>query len=234
MKKTTLLLLSILLFSCKGNQIQETALSYTMTPNKTYSYEFVLSSKALTITQLVDFKLIESTNDSLQMEAAIQDMKWKDDGGELEQETNQYYKDRFINNPFVFTINSQGKILKNLEYKSGHHQETVFDINNFFMELPTGIQKTGDSWTGSRPAVDLIFTRINSKYTFLEIQNDSLAHIKVSSELKSDDEDSVFTKNLKGTYIVNTNNGLLEIGKLEMGGFNGFSNISGTIRIYKK
>ncbi|MCH2195137.1 hypothetical protein [Kordia sp.] len=58
MKKTTLLLLSILLFSCKGNQIQETALSYTMTPNKTYSYEFVLSSKALTITQLVDFKLI--------------------------------------------------------------------------------------------------------------------------------------------------------------------------------
>ncbi|WP_298510014.1 hypothetical protein [uncultured Kordia sp.] len=234
MKKITLLLLTIFLFSCKGKGIQETEFTYTLSPNETYSYAFVLKSKILTITQEVDFKLVKATNDTLQLEAEIKDMKWKDDGGELEQETNQYYKDRFINRPFVFSIDTQGKVLQNLEYKSGRQGETVFDINNFFMELPAGIQKTGDSWTRLRPAVDLMFTKIDSKYTLLEIENDSLAHIKVHSELKSDDENSSFTKNLKGRYIINTKNGLLEAGELEMGGFNGFSNISGTIRIYKK
>lgn len=233
MKKTTLLFLLILLTNCAGKQ--ETELTYTISPNETYSYMFVLSSKILTITQDINFKLTKATDETLEIEAEIQDMRWRDDGGDLEKETNQYYKDNFINRPFTFTVDSQGKIIEKLAYKSGREAETVFDVNNFFMELPKGIQKVGGSWTHSRPADDLLFTKIDSKYTLQEIENDTLAYIKVSNELKGDTNNSTsFTKKLNGTYIINTKNGMLEAGELKISGFNGFSDISGTIRVYKK
>lgn len=232
MKKITLLFLIILLTNCAGKQKAE--LTYKISPNETYSYMFVLSSKILTITQDIDFKLTKATDSILEIEAEIQDMRWRDDGRDLEKETNQYYKDNFINRPFTFTIDSQGKIIESLTYKSGREAETVFDVNNFFMELPKGVQKVGDSWAHSRPVDDLMFTKIDSKYTLQEIESDTLAHIKVSSELKGDGNSSSFTKKLNGTYIINIKNGMLEAGELKISGFNGFSDISGTIRIYKK
>jgi hypothetical protein len=229
MKKITLLL-TLFLVSCSGKQ--ETTLSYKIPKDKTFTYTFVMESKKLTITQEVDFKLIDTTENVLKIETEIKKMIWED-GSEYEEDTNEYYKNNFINRPLVFTMNSQGKIIKKLSYKNGNQEEVpVFDANNFFIELPNDIKKTGASWTRKRPIKDMMFNEVATTYTLKKIEKDTLAHINVSSELLGDDSKG-FTKFFNGVYIVNTKNGILEKGALKITGFSGFSNISADLSIEK-
>lgn len=190
-----------------------------------------MKAEKLTITQEVDFKLLDTTGNTLKIEAEIQKMNYKD-GGEYEEDTNKHYKNNFVNRPLIFTLSPQGKLMETLTYKNGNQEEApVFDVNNFFIELPNDIKKIGDSWTRKRPIKDMMFNEVATTYTLNKIENDTLAHINVSSELLGESEG--FTKFFNGNYIVNSNNGLLEKGTLKITGFNGFSNISANISIDK-
>ncbi|PTX58723.1 hypothetical protein C8N46_11231 [Kordia periserrulae] len=216
---------------------QEITLSYSFTPNETHTYNFALLSKILTITHEIDFKLIAATNDTLKIEAEIQAMRWKGDGGELEKETNEYYKNNYINIPFEFAIDTQGDILENLSYKNSGREEAIFDINSFFIALPKGNLKIGDSWTIERPVEDMVFDKVKTRYTLKKVTENSVAIIEVFSDFKEDNSKRstvAFSKNLQGDYVLNTKTGLLESAQLTISGFNGFSNISGTLSIHKK
>ncbi|WP_108116603.1 DUF6263 family protein [Kordia periserrulae] len=235
MKKITFLLLVVMLTGCMKQQ--EITLSYSFTPNETHTYNFALLSKILTITHEIDFKLIAATNDTLKIEAEIQAMRWKGDGGELEKETNEYYKNNYINIPFEFAIDTQGDILENLSYKNSGREEAIFDINSFFIALPKGNLKIGDSWTIERPVEDMVFDKVKTRYTLKKVTENSVAIIEVFSDFKEDNSKRstvAFSKNLQGDYVLNTKTGLLESAQLTISGFNGFSNISGTLSIHKK
>lgn len=228
-------MLVVMLTGCMKQQ--EITLSYSFTPNETHTYNFALLSKILTITHEIDFKLIAATNDTLKIEAEIQAMRWKGDGGELEKETNEYYKNNYINIPFEFAIDTQGDILENLSYKNSGREEAIFDINSFFIALPKGNLKIGDSWTIERPVEDMVFDKVKTRYTLKKVTENSVAIIEVFSDFKEDNSKRstvAFSKNLQGDYVLNTKTGLLESAQLTISGFNGFSNISGTLSIHKK
>lgn len=199
--------------------------------DKTFTYTFVMKAKKLTITQEVGFKLIDTTKNALKIEAEIQKMTWED-GSEYEEDTNKYYTDNFVNRPLIFSLNPKGEIIDKLSYKNGSPEEVpVFDVNNFFIELPNDIKKLGYSWTSKRPIKDIMFNEVISTFTLKKIEKDSLVYINISSKFKGDTEG--FTKFFKGVYILNTKNGMLEEGTLKITGFNGFSTISGDIHIVK-
>jgi len=231
MKKLLIALITFSFLSCSQNN-QEIKLSYKIPKEKTYTYTFSMESKKLTITQEIDFKVVDITQSTLEMNAEIKKMNWKSNST-LDKETNEYYQRNFIDRPVVFKINKQGKVIENLAYlNSNQKMELLFDINNFFIELPNDSIQPSYSWKRTRPIDDIMFNEITTTYTFKKIIKDSLAYINVFSDLKGDSEG--FTKSFNGIYLLNIKNGMLEEGKLEIAGFNGFNNISGDIRIYKK
>ncbi|WP_343632110.1 hypothetical protein [Fluviicola sp.] len=190
--------------------------------NKKIEYRFEMTSEAINIE--VAF-IPRTSGDSIYMEMVIDLF----DAGE-----NQALFTDFSGDTIVYTMDTKGKIIDPMRFKGfGKDATSVLNTGLFFLEFPGEKIVQGTEWNTDNPVVDMIFSRVETRYYVSKIEKDGMYLISTESEFITE-EDGGYTKTMLGMYLLNPVTLEVESASIDVYGFNGFRNFSSAILIYKK
>lgn len=188
-------------------------------------YNLVLDSKILKLNIDLECK-IEKENGKIIVNSEIKKIIYTD-GSSDEAAINKDYQSH-VGGQFVSEFDSLGHQINEPDSRA------FVNISLLFAEFSPVAIKSGDTWSGKKPAKpDMIFDHMITNYTCESI-NDSSTTIKTVMNFKQAGDKSSqmnITKKYEGNYVVDNATGSVISGNFTLTGFSGFSNMKGEVII---
>ena len=211
-------LILFILLSCSNSSGQK---KITFSPKESRKYYVELTSPGLNLWIHLT-SIFDQNKDSVFMRSRINQIECNETDSELNEAYQQY-----VNTLIENVYDKNGKM-----FNKSH--DVVVNTDLLVVQFPETAVKVDDSWIAIKSArPDVFFKNIDVVYTCREIKEDAMV-IDVRMKFVANDDAGIsglkITKKYDGYYIVN-NDGTVREANLTISGYNGFSNINGTLKI---
>lgn len=221
--KTIIILFQLcFILSCAQNS-KDAQMVFQPKGKMTYQYEMKSDQMNMTGILNTDFKQENGQNimdvDIVKISANSSDGKYL---GYHEYEGNTYTR-QYNNHGEATDLNQLPKQIINMDL--------------FVVAFPNFPIKEGSHWKSKKTAKpDMFFDHIDVEYT-CTLMKDDVVMVKADMVFKSADKlssDMKMTRKFQGEYIIDPKDGAVTNAKLYMDMFSGFSQLSGTIEIFRQ